>query len=120
MIWGKAWETITTTSITLGTGSALAEMVVPNAHFESSEFYDRDGARLDESSREIIDKLESITGIRERRYVPFDQDSTALMTDASLAAVKDAGIDVNDLSGIIVAHNARNMVPHTDAFPPAT
>jgi 3-oxoacyl-[acyl-carrier-protein] synthase-3 len=38
------------------------------------------------------------------------------MTDASRLAVEDAGVDVNQLSGIIVAHNAGNMVPQTGAF----
>ncbi len=70
------------------------------------------------SGAEIVEKLEAITGIRERRYVPFDQDSIGLMTAASRLAVADAGIDVNDLSGIIVAHNAGNMIPDTGVFHP--
>lgn len=107
---------MTARSIILGTGSMIPEMLVPNSHFESSEFYDRDGARIGKSGREIIAKLESITGIRERRYIPPDQDSIGLMTGASMAAVSDAGLEVNELSGIIVAHNAGNMVPQTEGF----
>jgi 3-oxoacyl-[acyl-carrier-protein] synthase-3 len=94
----------------------IPELLVPNSHFESSEFYDRNGARMEKSGAEIVAKLEAITGIRERRYIPFEQDSIELMTDASRLAVEDAGLDVNDLSGIIVAHNAGNMIPDTGAF----
>jgi 3-oxoacyl-[acyl-carrier-protein] synthase-3 len=116
MVWGEAWKKMTTNSIILGTGCALPELAVPNSHFATNEFYDREGTRIDKTSDEIIGKLEAITGIRERRYVPFDQDSIPLMTEASLAAVIDAGLEPNDLSGIIVAHNAGNMVPGTGGF----
>lgn len=107
---------MSTKSIILGTGSAIPETLVPNSHFESNEFYGRDGIKIDKSNEEIIEKLESITGIRERRYVPFDQDSIGLMTEASRLAVDDAGLDANELSGIIVAHNAGNMIPHAGVF----
>ena len=103
-------------TIILGTGSVIPELAVPNSQFDSNEFYDRNGTRIERSGAEITAKLESITGIKERRYVPFDQDSIELMTDASRLAVEDAQLDVNDLSGIIVAHNAGNMVPQTGAF----
>lgn len=99
-----------------GTGSLIPELVVPNADFTSNEFFDRGGNRIERTGAEIVEKLEAISGIRERRYVPFDQDSIQLLTDASRIAVETAGIDVNELSGIIVAHNAGNMVPGTGAF----
>ncbi len=107
---------MTTNSVILGTGSVIPEMRIPNSHFESHEFYDRSGVRIEKINAEILEKLQSITGIRERRYVPFDQDSIQIMTDTSRLAVDDAGLDVNELSGIIVAHNAGNMVPQTNAF----
>ena len=107
---------MTTKSIILGTGSAIPELLVPNSHFESNEFYTSDGVKIAKTTKEIIEKLESITGIRERRYVPFDQDSIGLMTEASRLAVADAGLDVNQLSGIIVAHNAGNMIPQPGGF----
>ncbi len=107
---------VETRSLITGTGSVIPDLLVPNSHFESSEFYDRSGARMDKSGAEIVAKLEAITGIRERRYIPFEQDSIQLMTDSSRLAVEDAGLEVDDLSGIIVAHNAGNMVPDTGAF----
>jgi 3-oxoacyl-[acyl-carrier-protein] synthase-3 len=100
------------------TKTVLPDIRIPNSHFESNEFYDRSGVRIDRSGVEIVAKLESITGIKERRYIPPDQDSVQLMTDASRLAVEDAGLDVNDLLGIIVAHNAGNMIPQTTAFHP--
>jgi 3-oxoacyl-[acyl-carrier-protein] synthase-3 len=103
-------------TIISGTGSVIPDLLVPNSHFASNEFYDRSGNRIEKTGDEIIAKLEAISGIRERRYLPFEQDSIQLMTEASRLAVEDAGLEPNDLSGIIVAHNAGNMVPDTGAF----
>lgn len=103
-------------TIISGTGTVIPELLVPNSHFSSSEFYDRSGSRIEKSGAEIAAKLESIAGIRERRYIPIEQDSIQLMTEASRLAVEDAGLDPNDLTGIIVAHNAGNMVPRTGSF----
>ena len=103
-------------TIITGTGSVIPSLLVPNSDFETNEFYDRTGSRLEKSSTEVIAKLESICGIRERRYIPFEQDSIELMTEASRLAVEDSGLRPNDLSGIIVAHNAGNMIPDTGAF----
>lgn len=103
-------------SIIAGTGSILPELVIPNSYFETREFYDRKGNKNEKNGAEIIAKLEAITGIRERRYVPFDQDSIPLMAGAAKLAVDDAKISVNQLSGIFVAHNAGNMVVGTNTF----
>src|SRR5688572_7948256 len=114
---GKVWRhDMAVRTLITGTGSVLPELVVPNADFESSVFYDRQGRIIERSGKEIVAKLESISGIRERRYIPFEQDSVNLMTEASRLAVEDSGLNVNDLSSIIVAHNAGNMVPDTGAF----
>lgn len=99
-----------------GTGAVIPELLVPNSQFESNEFYDRNGKPIAKPGKEIVAKLESIAGIRERRYIPFEQDSVQLMTEASALALQDAGLEPDDLSGIIVAHNAGNMIPDTGAF----
>ena len=109
---------MTMKTIILGTGSVLPDVAVPNSHFELHEFYDRSGVRIERSGVEIIEKLEAITGIKERRYIPSDQDSVRLMTDASRLAVENSGLDVNELDGIIAAHNAGNMIPQTQTFQP--
>ncbi len=100
----------------LGTGSIIPDLVIPNSHFESNVFYTHEGIKIEKGGAEITEKLEAITGIKERRYVPFDQDSIPLMTAASGLAIEDSKLDVNQLSGIIVAHNAGNMVPQTGTF----
>ncbi len=101
-----------------GTGSALPERTIPNSYFEDHTFYDKEGHVLPKPTPEVIAKLEVITGIKERRYIPEDVDSVPLMVEACQAAIADAGIDKNDIGGIIVAHNAGNMVPDREGFHP--
>jgi 3-oxoacyl-[acyl-carrier-protein] synthase-3 len=99
-----------------GTGSVLPELQVPNSDFNDHAFYDKNGVRNDRPGEEITAKLEAITGIRERRYVPFDQDSRPLMTEAARLAIADSGLGRNELDGIIVTHNAGNILIGEHAF----
>lgn len=103
-------------TIIKGTGSVLPELVVPNSNFNDHVFYDKHGVKNLRQGEEVTAKLEAITGIKERRYVPFDQDSRPLMTEAAKLAIADSGIDLNDLDGIIVAHNAGNMLIGEQTF----
>jgi 3-oxoacyl-[acyl-carrier-protein] synthase III len=103
-------------TIIKGTGSVLPELVVPNSVFESHIFYGKDGVKGERQGAEVTAKLEAITGIRERRYVPPDQDSRPLMAEAAQLAVADSGLELNDLDGIIVAHNAGNMLIGENVF----
>jgi len=93
-----------------GMGSALPAKVVTNDAFLKYQFYDEKGQLNPKNGAEIVAKLETITGIRERRYVPEGQDSVPLMTEAAKNAIFDAGLDKNQIQGIIVAHNAGNML----------
>jgi 3-oxoacyl-[acyl-carrier-protein] synthase-3 len=101
-----------------GTGCALPANVVDNRQFEDHQFYNKDGSKIDKPSQVIVRKLESITGIRERRYIPEEQDSVPIMEVAARAALRDAGITGDELDGIIVAHNAGNMVPGSTSYHP--
>lgn len=103
-------------TIIKGTGSILPEVIVPNSNFEHNIFYDKSGIQLPKQGAEVTAKLEAITGIRERRYIPGDQDSRPLMTEAARLAVADSGLELNELDGIIVAHNAGNMLLDEGAF----
>ena len=103
-------------TIIKGTGSILPELVVPNSEFNDHIFYDKNGNKLPKQGEEMTAKLESITGIRERRYVPFDQDSRPLMTEAARMAIESSGVNPNNLDGIIVAHNAGNMLIDENYF----
>lgn len=102
----------------IGTGTVLPSMVVENSYFLNREFYDKEGVKNEKPMAEVIEKLQAITGITERRYVPFDQDSVPLMAETALKTIADAGLQVNDLSGIIVAHNAGNMIVDKKIFHP--
>jgi 3-oxoacyl-[acyl-carrier-protein] synthase III len=93
-----------------GTGSILPANIITNSHFHNHSFYDKNGVQNSKSGAEMAAKLEAITGIRERRYIPSDQDSVPLLTEGARRAVADARLDVNDIDGIIVAHNAGNMI----------
>ncbi|MFT7308733.1 MAG: 3-oxoacyl-[acyl-carrier-protein] synthase-3 [Spirosomataceae bacterium] len=77
---------------------------------------DENGVVNPKPTSEIIAKLEAITGIKERRYISEKGDSTPIMVEASLAAIADAGIVKNEIDGIIVAHNAGNMLEGTAGF----
>ncbi len=71
---------------------------------------DADGTVNPKPTEEIVAKLESITGIKSRRYIPENESSVPLMTKAAEAAISDAGIERNQIDGVIVAHNAGNML----------
>jgi 3-oxoacyl-[acyl-carrier-protein] synthase III len=105
-------------TIIKGTGTVLPAMVVKNEYFLNREFYDKDGVKNEKSQVEIIEKLEAITGIAERRYVPFEQDSVPLMAETALKTIANAGLTPNDLSAIIVAHNAGNMIVNQKIWHP--
>lgn len=98
-------------TIIKGTGHHLPERIIENAYFLGSRFMDKNGQVNPKPTDQIIEKLESITGIKSRRYVKDDEDSVPLMTKASLSAILDAGLDKEEIDGIIVTHNAGNMLP---------
>lgn len=94
-----------------GTGSCIPEVRVPNEDFINNRFFTREGALIDQPGEETIRKFEEITGIRERRYAKEDQQTSDLATIAGERAIVDAGINREELDGIIVAHNFGN-IPH--------
>jgi 3-oxoacyl-[acyl-carrier-protein] synthase-3 len=88
-----------------GTGSYIPEVTVPNQAFENELFLNSDGSSFPQSNTVIIEKFEAITGIYERRYANNDQNTSNLAFYASQNAIKDAGIDAEELDYIIFAHN---------------
>jgi len=73
-----------------GLGVAVPERVVTNAEFEKT---------LDTSDQWIVER----TGIRERRVAGPEQSVAMLARDASLEALKLAGLGPLDLHGIVLA-----------------
>ena len=70
-----------------------------------NEFYDESGVKMDKTNEEIIQKFKEITGIEERRYLEDDQVNSDIAYLAAEQAIKDAGIDKEELDYIILAHN---------------
>ena len=100
-------------TVITGTGAYLPTIVVTNADFENHEFYSEDGTRFDKPAKEIVEKLEGITGIRERRYAQPELRSSDIAAIAAKRAVEDAGIDPETLDQIIVAHNFGDILSGT-------
>lgn len=73
-----------------GTGMYVPERVVENEYFV---------ARLDTSDEWITTR----TGIRQRRWVADDECTSTMATRASAAALKDAGLTIDDIDVIVCA-----------------
>jgi len=92
-------------SVITGTGRGIPEKVIKNSDFLKNEFYDESGVKMDKTNEEIIQKFKEITGIEERRYLQDHQVNSDIAYLASENAIKDAGIEREELDYIIVANN---------------
>lgn len=92
-------------TVITATGSHIPAVRVPNAHFAGHDFRDASKKTLEKSNDDILQQFESITGIRERRYVPDDLTTSDIAFDAARNALQSANIDPEQLDAIIVAHN---------------
>lgn len=88
-----------------GTGSIIPKIKENNSKFINSSFYDTNGDKIKLNNKEIIKKFNSITGIKNRRYVRSDQKSSDIAIQASKIAIKDSGINKEEIDYIILAHN---------------
>jgi len=103
-------------TIIAATGTHLPERRIENSFFLSRTFLNPDGSAMEKSPEDTIAKLEQITGIKERRYIPETGDSVPLMRTACENALESWGQDKNLIDGIIVAHNAGNMLEGRQGF----
>lgn len=87
----------------------MPKRVIKNDYFLHYDFYTKKGEKNPKDPQEIIQKLEEISGIKERRFIGEDEGSIHLLKDASRKAIADAGIEPNELDGIIIAHNTANV-----------
>ena len=92
-------------SVIAGTGSYIPPVRVPNAEFVDRDFRTPDGSRIGKTNQEILEQFESITGIRERRYVPDGVVTSEAAYEAAKDALASSNIDPESLDLIIVAHN---------------
>ena len=90
-------------SIITRTGCYIPTVKVPNRQFLGNEFFDADGIRLAKSNEDIVNKLQEITCIRERRYVEDDLTTSDMAYLAASNALD--GTDREGLDFIIVAQN---------------
>ncbi|MFI5391279.1 MAG: 3-oxoacyl-ACP synthase III family protein, partial [Bacteriovoracales bacterium] len=92
-------------SIVVGTGSYIPTQIIPNKDFLHHNFYDSNGIKLKDPNEEIINKLEKITEILERRFVTDELMASDIGFFAARNALESSGIDKESLDYIIVAHN---------------
>jgi len=90
-------------SIISSSGSYIPPARVPNERFLGNAFYGADGKRLDRPNAKIIEKLNEITSIRERRYAADELTTSDIASIAAKEALADT--DKESLDYIIVAQN---------------
>ncbi len=103
---------ITNVMIT-GTGSYVPKNIVKNQDFAKNTFFDEAGKTFGISHEEIAEKFKAITGIEERRYVDDNLVASDIGAFAARLAIEDAGIDLETLDQLIVAHNFGDVKPNT-------
>jgi 3-oxoacyl-[acyl-carrier-protein] synthase-3 len=107
-------------TVITGTGSYIPKLVKRNADFLENEFLNEDGTPFAYDNKTIIDKFKAITGIQERRYADKELNSSDLAYFAAVDAIKDSGIDKEELDYIILAHNfgdVKSAAIQTDVLP---
>ncbi|MFT6941338.1 MAG: 3-oxoacyl-[acyl-carrier-protein] synthase-3 [Cyclobacteriaceae bacterium] len=97
-------------SVIKSTGCYLPKSVIKNAEFVGRSFLNASGIALSKPASEIVQKLQDITQIKERRYEE-SHDTSFMATQAALNAFENSGIEVESLGGIIIAHNFGNIGP---------
>jgi len=90
-------------SIITGTGSYIPTAKIPNRHFLGREFYRSEGIKIKKANIDIINKLEEITCINERRYVTDNLNTSDIAFMAGEMALENT--DREKLDYIIVAQN---------------
>ncbi len=94
-----------TSAVITGTGSYIPSIKKENNQFLESSFLNSDGTLFESTNDIIIEKFKSITGIEERRYAKNEYKSSDLGFFAAQKAIKDSGINPEELDYIILAHN---------------
>jgi 3-oxoacyl-[acyl-carrier-protein] synthase-3 len=103
-----------------GTGSYIPDVIEKNEDFHQHNFLNADGSIINSSNEVIIEKFKAITGIGERRYADKSLNTSDIAFYAAREAIKDAGINQEELDYIIVAHNygdVKHNVEQSDTVP---
>ena len=97
-----------------GTGSYIPKIIKKNNDFSNHEFYNSDGSTVNSENSTVINKLEEITGINERRYANENLNSSDLGYLAAKNAIENAKIDKETIDYIILAHNFGDVKSTSD------
>jgi 3-oxoacyl-[acyl-carrier-protein] synthase-3 len=89
----------------IGTGSYIPGNITTNESFISNRFYGIDGAEIEGSNTDIIEKFKAITGIKERKYADPKLVTSDMAFFAASEAIKDAKVNPEEIDYIVVAHN---------------
>jgi len=92
-----------------GSGSYIPTEIVSNKDFSQHVFLNDDGTPFPHPNDIVAEKFLEITGIRERRYVTDDLQTSDIGFIAAKKAIEDAKIDPETLDYIIFAHNFGNV-----------
>lgn len=90
-------------TIITGTGCYIPALKISNRHFLGHEFYKSDGIKIKKANIDIINKLEEITCINERRYVTDNLNTSDIAFMAAEKALENT--DRESLDYVIVAQN---------------
>lgn len=96
----------------IGIGSYIPQKRVSNIDFSSHVFLNDDGSPFAYPNDVVVEKFESITGIKERRYAESNHCSSDLAFFAAQKAIENANIDPETIDYIILAHNFGDVKPN--------
>lgn len=88
-----------------GSGCYIPTEIVSNIDFAKHVFLNDDGTPFPHPNDVVAQKFLEITGIRERRYVADDLQTSDIGFFAAQKAIEDSGVDPETLDYIIFAHN---------------
>ena len=107
-------------SIITGTGSYIPPVAMTNQDFAAHLFYTDKQEPIESPPAVVVEKFRQITGIAERRYTNDTLNTSDIGCQAAATAIKDSGINPEEIDQLIVAHNFGNVFKHTiqtDAVP---
>jgi 3-oxoacyl-[acyl-carrier-protein] synthase-3 len=107
-------------TIITGSGSCIPAVIKNNSDFANSQFYSESNELINTPASEVVQKFKQITGIEDRRYAEDHLNASDLGAVAAREAIKNSGINPEEIDLLIAAHNFGNVYKHTiqsDAVP---
>jgi len=107
-------------TVITGTGCYIPPTIKTNRNFSEQDFYSEDNQRISVPNEEVVKKFSEITGIEERRYANDDMNASGMATIAASIAIKESGINAEELDQVIFAHNFGDVIKgtiQTDVLP---